>query len=359
MTNPPQPPPPPPSDGGYPPPPPGGYQPPPPPGGYGSPPPQGGYPPPPPPPGGYGAPPPPPGGYPPPPQSGYPPLPPGGYGQPQGGYPPPQGGYPPPQGGYGQPQGGYPPAQGGYPPQGGPGYGPPQADIGEAFSWAFNKFSKNAVALIVPTLVYAIVIAVLYGIMTLVAGAVAPTSTSSYESYDSGFSYSFGAGLGAASIAVMIVGYLVLFVVGGAISSAFYGGLLDIANGQQVEIGSFFKPRNVGNVLIASVLIGIVTFIGSFLCFIPGLIVSIFAMFATVSIVERGMPPIDGIKASIDLVKANFVQALLAWLIIGVTVFVGALLCGVGLLVAGPVASLFLVHTYRKLTGGPIAPVTP
>jgi uncharacterized membrane protein len=38
---------------------------------------------------------------------------------------------------------------------------------------------------------------------------------------------------------------------------------------------------------------------------------------------------------------------------------VGALLCGVGLIVAVPVAALFQVHTYRKLLGGPIAPLTP
>ena len=68
----------------------------------------------------------------------------------------------------------------------------------------------------------------------------------------------------------------------------------------------------------------------------------------------------DGaIKASIDIVKANFVPALLTWLITLVIVGVGALLCGIGLLVAAPVAALFLVHAYRKLTGGQVAPLTP
>ena len=31
----------------------------------------------------------------------------------------------------------------------------------------------------------------------------------------------------------------------------------------------------------------------------------------------------------------------------------------IGLLVAIPVASLFLVYSWRRLTGGPIAPLTP
>jgi uncharacterized membrane protein len=336
MTNPPQPP----EGGGYQPPPQGNY---PPPGGYPPPPPPSGYPPP--PQGGYGSP-PPPSGYPPPP-SGYP-------------APPPQGGYgaPPPPPGYGPPQGGYP-SPGGYPPAGGPGFGgAPQVNVGEAFSWAWNKFTKNAVALIVPTLAYAIIVAAVSGIFYGLAFAVAPSGVSSYDDYGSGFSYSYSAGFGFASYALIFLGGLVTFVVVGAISSAYYAGLLDIVNGQPVTIGSFFKPRNVGNVLIASLLIGVASTILSF-CFILSIVIGLFTLFATVLIVDRNLPPIEAIKTSFEAVKANFVQVLLAWLIMGVTVMVGALLCGVGLIVAVPVAALFLVHTYRKLLGGPIAPLTP
>jgi uncharacterized membrane protein len=336
MTNPPQPP----EGGGYqPPPPPGHY--PPPPGGYPPPPPPSGYPP---PQGGYG-PPPPQGGFPPPPpQSGYgAPPPPPGYGPPQG-YPPPQGGYP----------------QGGYPPVGGPGFGGGhEVNIGEAFTWAWNKFSKNAAALIVPTLVYAVIVGLVYGIFYGLAIAMEPNPVSYYDSSDSGFSYSFYSGLGGASLAMIFLGSLVTFIVVGAISSAYYGGLLDIANGQPVTIGSFFKPRNVGSVLVATLIIGILTSIGQLLCVIPGLLVSLFTIFALVSIVDRNLAPIDALKASFETVKSNFVQVLLAWLIIGVIVTVGALLCGIGLIVALPVAGLFLVHTYRKLSGGQIAPLTP
>ncbi len=50
---------------------------------------------------------------------------------------------------------------------------------------------------------------------------------------------------------------------------------------------------------------------------------------------------------------------ILALLVIYAILFVGALACGIGLIVAMPVASLFLVYTYRKLTGGQVAPLTP
>jgi uncharacterized membrane protein len=289
-----------------------------------------------PPPGNY---PPPQGGHPPPPQGGYPPP-------PQGGYPPPpQGGYPPP------PQGGYPP-----PPQGG--YGQPQVNVGEAFSWAWNKFTSNAAALIVSTLVYALIVGALYGIIYGLAYALAPDSVTTYDSYGSGFEYSASSSLGFASIAVLVLGLIVLFVLVAAIQSAYYVGMLDIANGQPVSIGSFFKPRMVGSVIIATVLTGIAAVIGSF-CFILGIAVAIFTLFTTVAIVDRGLSPIDGIKTSIDIAKANFVQVLLTWLLAAVIATVGVLACGVGLLVSVPVSVLYVVYAYRRLTGGQIAGLNP
>jgi uncharacterized membrane protein len=339
----------PPPQGNYPPPQ-GNY--PPPQGNY--PPPQGNYPPTqgnyPPPQGNY---PPTQGGYPPPPQGGYPPP-------PQGGYPPPpQGGYPPPpQGGYAPPPpGGYAPA--GYASAGGQGFGQQGFSAGEGFSWAWNKFSKNAVPLIVPTLVYALVVGILYAIVQGIAVALAPTST--YESFetDSSFSYSYSAGLGGASIAVLILGGLLTLVVVAAAQSAFLGGVLDIADGRPVTIGSFFKPRNITNVIIATLIVGVATSIGSALCFLPGLVVALFAIFTTVIVVDRNCGAIDAIKASFQLVKANFVPVLIVYLMTVAITLVGALLCGVGLLVAVPVASLLVVFTYRKLSGGQVAPLTP
>lgn len=331
MTQPPTPP------GGFPPPPenvppPGGY---PPPGNY--PPPQGNYPPP--PQGNY--PPPPQGGYPPPPQGGYPPP-------PQGGYPPP----PPPQGGFAPP----PPA--GYPPAGYPG-GPAQYSVGDAFSWAWNKFSKNAAALIVPTLVYALIVGIVGGIVYGLAFALAPSGVTTYDSYDSGFSYEYSAGFGVASFIVLALGGLILLVLLAAISSAYIGGILDIANGVPVTAGSFFKPRLIGPVIIATVLVGVATAIGNALCYLPGLIVSIFAFFTTVALLDRNLSAIDAIKASIDIAKNNFVQVLITWLLFAVIIFVGSLLCGIGIIVAAPVAILFEVYAFRRLTGGQVAPLTP
>jgi uncharacterized membrane protein len=349
------------------------YQPPPPPpGNYPPPPPGGGnYPPPGPPPGGGNYPPPGGGNYPPqgpPPGGGYQQSPPQG-----GGYPPAQqqGGYPQQQPGYGQPPPGYP-AQppGGY--QQGYG-GPPTVDVGAAFSWAWNKFSKNAGPIIIATLIYGAVLGVLgaifYGILIFAilgsVGSVAslPTTTDAYGNtiVDPQAAADAGGllgGIGIGAFLFIIIAALVMVVVGGAISSAYLGGLLDIANGTPVEVGSFLKPRSIGSVILASLIIGVVSGI-SILVIVGPLVVAIFTIFTSVSIVERNLSPIDGIKNSFELVKANFVPVLLTYLLIYVITAVGGALCGIGLLVAWPVAQLLLIYTYRKLSGGQLAPLTP
>jgi uncharacterized membrane protein len=212
--------------------------------------------------------------------------------------------------------------------------------------------------MVVATLVYALIVLVLYGIVYGLAFALAPSPVTTYDSYGGGFEYSASSSLGLASIAVLALGGIVMLVAVAAMQSAYYGGVLDIANGQPVSAGSFFKPRMVGSVVIATVLIGIASAIGS-LCFILGIAVAIFTLFTTLAIIERGLSPIDGIKASIDIAKENFVQVLLTWLLAAVIGIAGLIACGVGLLVSAPVSVLYVVYAWRKFTGGQIAALNP
>ena len=289
---------------------------------------------------------PPPGGYPPPPAGGYGTPPPGwGYPAP-GAYPP--GAYPPP-----------PPAEGGYfpPPPGG--YGPPanSYSVSEWLAWAWNKFTKNAGPLVVATLVFWLVGLLLNWLSQLVLEAVSPETFTAYDTAD-GIIETATRTLTGGGIAVLILATIVQIIVKGAIASAGYAGLLDIANGQPVTIGSFFRPRNIVAVVIAGLMVDILTIVGLIACILPGLAIIVFTWFTTVAIVDRNLSPIDGIRSSIDIVKANFGSVLLAWLTFLALIIVGALMCGVGLLVTVPVAYLFLVYTYRRLSGGSVAPAT-
>jgi len=315
-------------------------------------PPPGGYPPPP-PPGGY--PPPPPAGYPPPPPAGYPPPPSGDYPPPGWGYPPPPpAGYPPPPPGWGYPP--PPPPGGGYlppPPLG----NRPSFSIGDAVSWAWQKFTRNAVPLVVATLIFGLLLGVLSSLSGLLQQAVSPETFTAYDTAD-GLIETSSRSLTGGGIAVLILLTILQLVVTAVVAAAYFGGMLDIANGQPVSVGSFFRPRNVVSVMLAALLVGLLTAVGLVLCILPGVVVTVFAWFTTVAIVDRNLSPLDGIRASFGIAKSNLGPVLLAWLTSLVLVVVGALLCLVGLLVTAPLAYLIQVYAYRRLSGGSVSPAT-
>ncbi len=308
-----------------------GYRPPPPPPGYGTPPPPPGYGQPP----GYGAPP----GY------GTPPPPPG-YGAPPG-Y-----GTPPPPPGYGPP--GAPPA--GYPPQ--PGFGgPPKPvfSVGDAISWSWNKFTQNAVALAVPLVIYGLAMAAVIGIPLGIAFATSATTTSTVTDYGYDVSYeATSSQFSAIGWIVTIIGYIAVFLVAIYMQAGLATGCLDIADGKPVSIGTFFKPRNLGMVLVTGLVVIVLTAIGSMACVIPGLIFLFLAQFAVLAAVDRSLSPIDSIKASIATVRSELGNSALSWLVQYAAVLVGEIACFVGMVVGIPVASLIQTYTYRKLSGGQV-----
>jgi uncharacterized membrane protein len=215
------------------------------------------------------------------------------------------------------------------------------------------------VPLIVSALIYGAILGVIYGIMYGLMFALAPDPISTYESSEYGFEYSTSASLGIASTLVLILGSFLIFLVIAAVQSAYIGGVLDIADGQPVSIGMFFKPRNIGNVIITSLIIAILASIGYVLCILPGLAVALLTIFSVLFVIDRNLSPIDAIKASFELVKANLVPVLLTWLALAAIVMVGAIVCGIGLIVAIPVAALLEVYAYRRLSGGEVAALNP
>ena len=127
------------------------------------------------------------------------------------------------------------------------------------------------------------ILGVVYGIFLGLAFAFSPAPVTTYETYDTGFSYETSSSFGVASYLMLAIGGLVFMMVAAAISSAYVSSLLDIADGRHVAIGDFFKPRNFGNVLVAGVIVGVATYIGFALCVIPGLIVGFLTIFTIVS----------------------------------------------------------------------------
>lgn len=284
------------------------------------PPPPGDAPPPPPPPPGDAPPPPPPGNAPPPP----PPPPPGGTGG----------------AGWGTP-GGPPPGQ---PP--GPGFtgGAANYSVGTAFRYGWEKFQANALPLVGITLLVLVVVGAIQGISIPIRAGVAPGIDPITGEVTNGGLFGVAMIVGLLTSALTILGQLV--VQSGVIKAS-----LGLTRGEPLSFGSAFNGINWGNVVLTALLIALGAFVGFVLCFLPGIIWLFLTSYALYFAVDRDMPAVEAIKASINLVKDNVGVLLLFFLASLLVQFIGVCLCFVGLLVALPVVVLAQAYTFRTLTG--------
>jgi len=227
--------------------------------------------------------------------------------------------------------------------------------VGEAFSWAWGKFTQNAAALVVPVVAYAVALAAVIGVMIALVTVFSSTTTTTYtDAYGNTYESVHG-DISAVGLIVMILGYLIVFVVVLYMHAGLTTGCLELADGRPVTIGTFFRPRNFGIVVLTGLLVLIGVAIGSFLCIIPGIIFGFLAQFAITAAVDKSFSPIESIKHSIQVVRGDIGGSLLSYLVQAAAVLVGELACFIGMLVGIPVATLIQIYTYRKLSGGQVA----
>lgn len=214
-----------------------------------------------------------------------------------------------------------------------------------------------------PYLVWLLAIGVPFGIGYGILLASLP-STGSGEYGSTPYSYeSTTPSLSAGATILIVLMYIAVLAVALYMSASLLSANLDVADGKPVSFGTFFKARSFGAYVGTALLTGLGVLLGSVLCIIPGIIFGFLAQYAPYFTVDRGLGPVDAVKASIQMVKNNLGPAILVFLItwlVGFVAQLGVILCGIGLLFTMPVGmaltGLIHVYTYRRLTGGLIAP---
>ncbi len=149
---------------------------------------------------------------------------------------------------------------------------------------------------------------------------------------------------------------LVSALVGLLIQAAIVRGALAITKGEQIDVNTFLSMENVGQIVLAAILLAIGTAIGLVLCIIPGLIFAFFSQFTYHFIIDQRMQAIDAIKASFAIVNKNLGSVIGLFFASILAVIVGAILCGVGLIVAIPVTIIATAYAYRRMSGQAVTP---
>ncbi|GAB2633598.1 DUF2189 domain-containing protein [Nocardia goodfellowii] len=234
------------------------------------------------------------------------------------------------------PPGGMPPP-GGHKPPGQPAFGyqaaapdrPTGLDVGSALGYGLDRFRGNTA----PWLGITAVGFAIYLVYWLFVAIFEPNS-----------------------VLVLTVLFLAVMAALWLLQAAMVRGALYETDGTPPVFGSYFQVGNAGNVLLTSLIAFVATFIGLALLVLPGIIIGVLCMFALHFVVDQDLGPIQAIRSSARLVMANVGPVLLLALAVLVLTFLGALLCGFGLLVAAPIAVIAVTYAYRILTDGTLVP---
>lgn len=262
--------------------------------------------------------------------------------------PPPPPGPPGPPGGYGAP----PPGQ----PYGAPGGSP--YNVGEAFSYAWAKFQANMGQMILAALAIFAGAIVIFGIYAVLVFSVLAGDGLECKSRDvAGYCTEYDAGgigfFGTLLLTALFVG--VFFVFAQIVGAGLIREALGVTQGRAFTTAGVFKFENLGPVIVTSLLVGAGILVGTVICYLPGIAFGFFSSYSLYFLIDKNLAPVEAIKASFRFVLDNLGPTLLWYLVTLVIVFVGELLCGVGLLAAIPIALVGTAYTYKRLNNEPIA----
>ncbi|TVR18368.1 MAG: hypothetical protein EA387_14685, partial [Nitriliruptor sp.] len=190
---------------------------------------------------------------------------------------------------------------------------------------------------------YIVILGIVGLIWTGITAALFPTTEGQLEDVLMGRSP--GRGLFGGLLYFGLTG-LVFFLGSVIIQAAVVRAALALTRGQTIELQTLFKFDNLPQLLIGALIVAVLTSIGSILCYFPGLIVTFFTQFYVHFLIDQNMTGVDAIKASFKFVNQNLGTLVGFFLASLVAYFLGALLCGIGLLVALPVVFIAQAYTY-------------
>ena len=216
--------------------------------------------------------------------------------------------------------------------------------VGEAIGFAWRKFTGNALLWIL----FVLLLVVVHSVFN--SGNITSYQDAMRDMGDASFASEFSTGLSVGASSLGVVGAFVAGILQGMGTSA---ALREVGGGRP-SFASLFQPANLGMIVVAALLLLAAQFVGALLCGVGLIVVAIFAVFTFQGVADHGVNAWQAFTGSFRLVGRNFGQVFLLELaLLGINIL-GAIPCGLGLLITIPLSLIALSFAYRRLTGGPI-----
>lgn len=254
------------------------------------------------------------------------------------------------------------------PPSGPTPYQAPPADpsgqrpaaVGDAFNWAWLKFQRNVGEIILLAIAALVVIAVIviagFFLLTATLFSTASSIHCGTDALGQTTCNSGSAGIGFLGfVGISVLLFTLNIFVSFLVQMWFIRASLILGYGEKLEMKKMLSTENIGSYVLGALLVSIAVLVGSFLCFVPGLIVLFFSSFFGFFILDKKMSAVDGIRASFRLVNKNLATMIGFFIASYIALVLGYLLCGIGIIVAMPVVVIASGFMYRRLQGEPVA----
>lgn len=156
----------------------------------------------------------------------------------------------------------------------------------------------------------------------------------------------------APSLIAALFGYLVVLVLILVVSGAFAGALYRMAirqiRGEMPAAGDLFQSFDLAPRFIAAhLIVGLLTYVGFILCFIPGLIVLGLTFLALPILADQNVGSVDAIRMSWEALKKDAFMAILFFLVLSIVAQLGGIACGIGVIFTLPMFFLGCAIVYR------------
>ena len=221
-------------------------------------------------------------------------------------------------------------------------------EVIELFSKGADILKKNVVVA-VPLVAVGILSAVLT--ITLMGGVMAGAGMMGMGGFRPGLG-TLGAFMGTAVLVSLLIGLLNLIAYGMTyvMAEEAISGKADLNTGFQKTMS------NIANLLVASIILGVIVFIGMILLVLPGIIAAYLLMFTLVLVMLEKQAPVAALQGSFELVKSHInetlIFAVIALVILVVAGIIGAILGPLSPIISGAAMayiSIVLVLLHKEL----------
>lgn len=139
------------------------------------------------------------------------------------------------------------------------------------------------------------------------------------------------------------------FIVNAIIGMGLIKISLEFIDNKKPKFSDLFHTKNLVNFILASLIRGVITFIGFILLIIPGIIFSIRLQYVPYLIVDKNLPPVEAVKKSWKMTKGNTWNLFFFGILLFLVNVLGAILLLIGLFITVPLTMLATTFVYRKL----------